>query len=105
MEVRGYFQQIRSVEATLPAGGVIGVSLATPDGGREGRFMELTAAMAAKMIVDKKIRLASDDEATRFRSTEKAAAEEAAAREIQPQAAFLVDLASEKRESAKAKKR
>jgi hypothetical protein len=67
--------------------------------------MELTRALAAKMIVDKKAKLASEVEAGEFRKHQQLEVDEAAARESQPQAAFLVDISAAKKDVVKGKRR
>ncbi len=67
MDLRAYFQKIRSVENSITAEHVVVVSLETPDGGREGQLSEVSRTNAAKLIVDGKARLAETAEAEAFR--------------------------------------
>ncbi len=103
MEIKGYFQKIRSVEQTLPADCVVVASLATPDGGREGRFMDLSRSLAAKMIVDRKARLATEEEARAHREELQKETEDANARVQAARPAFLVDLAETRRTGTRKK--
>lgn len=77
MDLRLYFQKVRTVEATIPGDHAVVVSLETPDGGREGQLSEVARAVAAKLVVQKKVRLASDDEAAQFKAAARAAKEAA----------------------------
>ncbi|HLJ47564.1 MAG TPA: hypothetical protein VKU01_16225 [Bryobacteraceae bacterium] len=67
MDLRAYFQKIRSTEKSIAAEHVIVVSLETQDGGREGQSSEVTRANAAKLIVDGKARLATPAESAAYR--------------------------------------
>ena len=66
MDLRQYFQKLRSIEASIPGEHAIVVSFETPDGGREGQFSEVSRALAAKLVAQGKARLASKDEADEF---------------------------------------
>jgi len=84
MDLRQYFQKIRATEALIPGEHTVIVSLETPDGGREGQPSEVSRELAAKLVVQGKARLASEEEAEEFRSITretKLAAEELALRE------------------------
>jgi hypothetical protein len=105
MEVRGYFQKIRSVEESLPGDHVVVASLATADGGREGRLFELTRSLAAKMIVEKKVRLATEEESVRHREFVRGETAEVTARAVEPQTAFLAEISTIDREVKKQRKR
>jgi len=52
---------------------VVVASLETPDGGREGRFAEVAREVAAKLVVQGKVRLATDDETAQFKEAGRAA--------------------------------
>ena len=66
MDLRSYFQKIRTIEATIAGEHVVVVSLETSDGGREGRLSEVSRALAAKLVAQGKARLASEREADEF---------------------------------------
>jgi|GEM_PF-3820049 len=102
MDVKAYFQKIRAVERSLGEGDAVVVSLETNDGGRAGRAMELSRELAAKMIVDGRVRTASAEEAERYRAEARGEREEWAARSSSPQEHFLIDIAE--RKSAKGKR-
>ena len=103
MDVKLYFQKIRSLEQQLPEGNVVVSSCKTADGGRPGRAMELTRSLAAKMIVDGKVRLATEQESAEYRSAFMQAQEDIKAREQMPQRSFLVDLAAARRSAGPVK--
>jgi hypothetical protein len=82
MDLKGYFQKIRDVEAKIDAVFPVVVSLATPDGGAAGVLTEVTRALAAKMVAEGLVKLASTEQAKVFRETTdkaKRVAEEVAA--------------------------
>lgn len=69
MDLKVYYRKMREIEAGLPEGDVVVASLETPDGGREGVFNEVSRSLAAKLLVEAKARLASDDEAAAFKKS------------------------------------
>lgn len=62
MNLRAYFQKIREVEKEILQDVVYVASLAGDDGGLAGIVAQVTRAIAAKLIVDQKARLATDGE-------------------------------------------
>jgi hypothetical protein len=68
MNLRAYFQKIRATESSIDSDAVLTVSLATDDGGLEGLKSEVSRELAAKLIVDGKVRLASPEEASAHRA-------------------------------------
>jgi hypothetical protein len=58
MDLRGYYQKIREVEATIADAYAVIVSLETPDGGKAGTQTEVPRSLAAKMIVSGMAKLA-----------------------------------------------
>ena len=86
MDLRDYYQKLRTIEADLKGPDVVIVSRQTPDGGKAGMKSDVPRAVAARLIADEKADPASAEEAAQFRAeTEakwkaaEAAAEEAAA--------------------------
>jgi hypothetical protein len=77
VDLRLYFHKVRTIEATMPGDHVVVVSLETPDGGREGRFAEVVREVAAKLVVQGKVRLANEDETEQFKAAARAAKEAA----------------------------
>jgi hypothetical protein len=62
MDLRGYYQKVREVEATIADAFAVIVSLETSDGGKAGTQTEVTRSLAARMIVDGLAHLAKPDE-------------------------------------------
>lgn len=73
MDLRGYYQKIHETQKELGDGPVVLVSLETPDGGKPGVLVEVTPALAAKMLVDGIARLGSEQEAREFQEQKIAA--------------------------------
>jgi len=67
MDLKGYYRKVRDAEARLEEEFPILRSLATEEGGKAGRLVEVARAVAARMIVDGIAELAGTDEATQFR--------------------------------------
>ncbi len=67
MDLKVYYQKLRHTEAAIAEPQVVLVSLETADGGRAGVFSEAPRAVAAKMIVEGRGRLANEAEAAAFR--------------------------------------
>jgi hypothetical protein len=87
MDLKVYYQKIRGKEAEISEEFPIVVSKETQDGGREGRYAEVTRAVAAKMLTDGTARLATADESKAYReaqaSAKKAADDAAEAAKVQ----------------------
>jgi hypothetical protein len=83
MDLRLYYRKVREMEATMPTPQVVVASLGTPDGGKPGVITEVPTPIAARMVVDRSARVATDAEAEMFRAqhaaSRKAAEDEAAA--------------------------
>lgn len=81
MDLKLYFHKIRTVEATIAGDHAVVVSMETSDGGRPGQLSEVSRSVAAKLVVQGKARLASEEEAEEFqaatRDAKKAADESA----------------------------
>lgn len=67
MDLRAYYQRIREIEAGIPDAEVVVITRATGDGGRRGQRTEVRRAVAARMVVDGKVDLASPEESEQFR--------------------------------------
>jgi hypothetical protein len=67
MDVRQYFSKIRQVEGSLQADYQIVVSLETSDGGKAGILSEVTRANAAKLIVEGRATVATEEQKEEFR--------------------------------------
>jgi len=68
MDLKGYYRKIRAAESSLGEEFPILRSLATEEGGKAGRLVEVSRMVAARMLVDGIAELASADEAAEFRS-------------------------------------
>jgi hypothetical protein len=62
MDLRQFYRKIREIESTIPDKYPLVTSLATGDGGKEGLVSEVPRYQAARMIVEAKARLATDEE-------------------------------------------
>lgn len=81
MDLRIYYQKIHEVEKELPDAVVV-ISLETGDGGKAGVFTEVSRRLAAKLVVEGRARVASQEETQKFRDQQveaKREAEQAAA--------------------------
>ena len=81
MDLKVYYRKIREAEASIAEPDVVMVSFETPDGGRAGKMTEVSRAAAAKLIVEGRARLATEEERARFVAETQAAREEAKRRE------------------------
>ncbi|MBZ5581823.1 MAG: hypothetical protein LAQ30_06390 [Acidobacteriia bacterium] len=70
MNLTGFYNKLREVEATILEAFPVVVSLATPDGGKDGTVTEVTPKIAAKMLVQGLVRLAGEEEARIFRAAQ-----------------------------------
>src|ERR1700676_5225576 len=68
VDLRLYFQKIRTVEASIPGMHATVISLETSDGGRAGQVSEVSRAVAAKLVAQGKVRLADEQEAEDFKT-------------------------------------
>ncbi len=66
MDLRAFYKKIHEVENTISAPYVVVVGIETPDGGKPGTLAEVSRLIAAKLITEARVRLASDDEANAF---------------------------------------
>jgi hypothetical protein len=66
MDLRSYYMKVREVEAQLKGEHLVVVSLATPEGGKEGVRTEVQRKLAAQMIAEGRARLATDEETEEF---------------------------------------
>ncbi|MBM3810481.1 MAG: hypothetical protein FJW20_02480 [Acidimicrobiia bacterium] len=66
MDLRSYYRKIEDVEKTIAGSDAVVISVATPDGGREGVKSQVPRSIAAKLIVEGKARLADEIETDQF---------------------------------------
>lgn len=72
MDLRGYYQKLRELEAALQSEYVVVVSKETPDGGRAGTLTEVPRRLAAKLILDGAAELASPEQTRQWRRAQTA---------------------------------
>jgi len=68
MDMRAYYEKLRRVEAEIANRDVVVVSLETPDGGKPGVKIEAPREIAAKLIVESRARLASEEETAAYQA-------------------------------------
>ena len=68
MDLRAYYEKLRRVEAEIANRDVVVVSLETPDGGKPGVKIEAPREIAAKLIVESRARLASEEETEAYQA-------------------------------------
>ena len=68
MDTITYFRGVRAQEELIEEEFPLVITLENHDGGREGVPLEVKRAVAARMIFDKKARLATDDELAEYRA-------------------------------------
>jgi len=66
MDLRAYYRKIRALEASIETADAVVVSQETPDGGKAGMMTEVPRLLAARLVVEEKARLATEEEASRF---------------------------------------
>lgn len=72
-----FYQKLRKIEQEITEAHVIVVSNETPDGGQAGKKAEVSRAIAARLILEGKARLATAEEAAEHRAGVEAALREA----------------------------
>lgn len=77
MDVKAYFQKVRDTQAAIASDFPIVVSLDTSDGGRSGRRIEVTRSAAARLLVDGKARMATQEETEEYHASMAKAREDA----------------------------
>jgi hypothetical protein len=87
VDLRQYFRKLEQIEAAMIEAYQVVVSLETADGGKPGMISEVTRANAAKLLVEGRAVLASEEQKQQFLASQKAAKEAAeqleAARRLQ----------------------
>lgn len=69
MDLRIYYENIRSTETAIGDDYPVIVSKATQDGGKDGTMTEVPRRLAAKMVVDGVARVATAEETAAFRES------------------------------------
>lgn len=67
MDLKVYYSKLRATEASIAEADAVVVSLATPDGGGAGVRSEVRRAVAARLVVEQRARLATPEEAEAYR--------------------------------------
>jgi hypothetical protein len=67
MDLRAFYQKLRQLERSIVEPHVVISSEETPDGGRAGVLTETPRELAARLVVEGKARLATPEEAQKFR--------------------------------------
>lgn len=104
MNIKLYFEKIRETELQIGEAFPIIVSKDTEDGGKAGRYTEVTRAIAAKMIAENRARLATPEEARAYRDAQAEAARQAEAANETAKVQFTVVSATEMAKLTGAKK-
>jgi hypothetical protein len=68
MNLRVYYQKIRTIEAEIAEPFAVIISRETADGGKAGVKSDVPRYLAAKLITEEKADLASPEEAAKFRA-------------------------------------
>lgn len=66
MDLRVYYQKLRTIESEIQDPFPVVISRETTDGGKQGLRTQVPRSIAARLIVDGKVDLASADEAAQF---------------------------------------
>jgi coenzyme F420-reducing hydrogenase alpha subunit len=77
MDLRQYFRKLEELEAAMAEAYQVVVSLQTSDGGKAGLVSEVSRANAAKMIVEGRAVLATEEQKAEFIAQQQAARESA----------------------------
>lgn len=67
MDLKGYYRRIHEMESGIADEYPVVKSLPTTGGGRAGRLTEVARPVAAKMLVEGTVELATDEEAQDYR--------------------------------------
>ena len=82
MDLKQYFRKIRDLEATLTEEYPIVVSRETSEGGKAGQIAEVSRANAARLIVDGRAALATDEQKRQYRDEQELAKQAAERAEL-----------------------
>lgn len=82
MDVMGFYRKIRQLEKEIEGDHAVVVSNETPDGGISGRTANVPKAIAARMVVEGKARLATPEESAQHHAETARAIEAGRKREL-----------------------
>jgi hypothetical protein len=68
MDMKVYYQKLRQVEAGISDDDVVVISLETADGGKPNVKSEVPRAIAARLVVEGRARLATAEESAEYRA-------------------------------------
>jgi len=68
MDLRVYYQKLRTIESEIKDEFPVVISRETPDGGKQGLKSQVSRSLAARLIADGKAELASAEETAQFRT-------------------------------------
>jgi hypothetical protein len=68
MDLRGFYKTIREIEGRIREEEVVVISRKTEEGGRGGVMMDVPRGVAARLVAEQKVDLASEEEAAEFRA-------------------------------------
>jgi len=77
VDLRQYFRKLEQIEAAMIEAYQVVVSLETADGGKPGLISEVSRANAAKLLVEGRAVLATEEQKEQFASAQQAAKEAA----------------------------
>jgi len=67
MDLRVFYQKLRKIEQEIADPHVVVISQETPDGGKAGQKAEVSRAIAARLILEGRARLANAEETLEYR--------------------------------------
>jgi hypothetical protein len=76
MDLRAYYRKIRETEALLTGESMVVVSIATPEGGKDGVRTEVPRMVAARLLAEGRARLAAEEETREFHDANREAREQ-----------------------------
>lgn len=82
MDLKVFYQKLRKIEQEIADPHVLVVSNETSDGGRAGQKTEVSRAIAARLIVEGRARLAGADEIAEYRTAIDQARQDAEQRSV-----------------------
>jgi hypothetical protein len=79
MDLKAFYRKIHELELAIASPYVVVIGIETPDGGKAGNPAEVSRLIAAKLITEGRVRLASDEETKAFHELQAANRAEAEA--------------------------
>jgi len=76
MDLKAFYQKLQKIELEIVDPSVVVVSHETPDGGRAGTKVEVSKAIAARLLLEGRARLATPEEIAEYREAIEAARRE-----------------------------